>query len=223
MKSAVNRNPIATPPKSRMNAKVAQIVPQRRGAPAPLAAVSEALSVELDAVGGLIDRLVAGRYDVLIFVTGNSVWSLFELTHELGRRADLVHALQAITTACISPKAAAILRRFGLQPTLGERGLFTTQRLIYSLSQLKLRGRRVVRLNGAPGDAVADELRAQRARLREISISQRLPLSEGLRAFRSPKSGSRPRINPAEMGTSPGFEPRARQSGLSSRGCVERS
>ncbi len=174
MKSAVIRNPMLAPPKSRVNAKVAQSVPEHRRAPPPLTAAAEALNVELETVRGLLDRLVAGRYDVLIFMTGNSVWSLFELAQELGRQGDLLRVLQAITTACRGPKAAAVLGRFGLQPTLGERGLFTTPRLIYSLSQLKLRGRRVVRLNGAPGDAIADGLRAQRARLRELSISQRL-------------------------------------------------
>jgi len=170
-KHAVTRNPVAPPPKSRVNAKVAQLAPKRRRAPPPLPAATEAPNAELAAVHGLLDGLVAGRYDVLIFMTGSSVRSLFELTQELGRRKDLVRVLQATTTACRSPKAAAILRRFRLQPTLGEPGLYTTRRLIYLLGRLNLAGRRVVRFNGAPGDVIANRLQDQRARLREFSIS----------------------------------------------------
>jgi uroporphyrinogen-III synthase len=181
MKSAVTRNPIVAPPKSRVNAKVTRVVREHGRSAAPPPAAADALCVELDAVRGLLDRLAMGRYDVVIFMTGSSVWALFELAQELGRHGELVRALQTTTTACSGPKAAAILRSFGLQPTLGERGLFTTHRLIYSLSQLKLAGRRVVRLNGVPSDAIAHGLRAQGARLRELSISlRRLPTRAGV-------------------------------------------
>ncbi|HEY0464477.1 MAG TPA: uroporphyrinogen-III synthase [Polyangiaceae bacterium] len=173
VKYAVARSPVVPPPKSRVNTRVAPIARGQRRAPPPLPESADVPSAELDAVRGLLDGLVAGRYEVLIFMTGNSVWSLFELAQELGRHRDLVRTLQAVTTACRSPKAAAILRRFGVQPTLGERGLFTTRRLSYALGRLNLEGLRVVRLNGAPGDAIANRLREQRARLRELKLSHR--------------------------------------------------
>jgi len=124
----------------------------------------------LEEVRGLLDELAAGRHEALIFMTGNSVASLFEVARELGRHSDLLNALRVVTTACRGPKAAAVLRGLGLRPTFGERGLFTIPRLIYALSRLELAGRSVVRFNGAPGDAIANELRAQRATLREFSI-----------------------------------------------------
>ena len=171
LKYAVTRNPVLPPPKSRVNAKVVSIVAERRRAPFPVAA--EALTVELAAVRGILDKLMAGRCDLLIFMTGNSAWSLFALAQELGRLRDLVQVLQVTMTACRSPKAAAILRRFKVAPTLGEPGLYTTRRLIYALRRLDLEGRRVVRVNGAPGDMIANRLRDQRARIHELSLSHR--------------------------------------------------
>jgi uroporphyrinogen-III synthase len=162
-KNARTRNPIGAPLESRARAK------------------PEALDCDLDEVRELVDELVAGRHEVLIFMTGNSVSSLFELAQELDRHEELVTALETVTTACRGPKAAAVLRGFGLQPTLGERGLFTTPRLIYALSRLELAGRSVVRLNGAPSDAIANRLRAQHVRLREFSIQRRSPTKASMR------------------------------------------
>ena len=172
LKHALTRNPVVQPPKSRANAKLPPIAAERRRAPR-LPTVCKPLNVECDAVQTLLDGLVAGRYDVLIFMTGGSVWSLFVLAQQLGRQKDLLHVLQATTTACRSPKAAAILRRFKVEPKLGAPGMYTTRRLIHLLGRLDLAGRRVVRLNGAPGDLIANRLRDQRARVRELSISHR--------------------------------------------------
>lgn len=173
LKHAVTRNPVVPPPKSRVNAKVAPIVASHRRAPPQSPAAAEPLNSELEVVREMLDKLMAGRYELLIFMTGNSVWSLFVLAQRLGRLKDLVQVLQAVKIACRSPKAAAILRRFKVQPTLGEPGLYTTRRLIYALGRLDLAGRIALRLNGAHGDSIANRLRDQRARIREFSISPR--------------------------------------------------
>ena len=171
LKRSANRKPLDSAPKLRVNANGAQIAP-KHGAPQTIRALAGGLNVELDDVHSLLDALVARRYQVLIFMTGDSVRSLFEITEELGRHRDLLRALQATKTACRSPKAAALLRRFKLQPTLGEHGVYTTRRLISSLGRLDLEGRTVVRLDGAPGDVIANRLREQRARSRILDISE---------------------------------------------------
>lgn len=196
LKYAVNRNPVVPPPKSRVNAKIARVVADQKHAPPARPAPSDGQNAELDAVRRVLDNLVAGRYELLIFMTGNSVWSLFALAQELGRKRDLIQALQAVQTACRSPKAAAILRRLKVPPTLGEPGLYNTRRLVYSLGRLDLAGRRILRVNGAPGDLISSRLRDQRARLREFSICHRrtpikasmselfsLSMTRGLRDF----------------------------------------
>jgi|SRR6187431_1650992 len=141
--------------------------------PIVVPAVSEALYSELERVRLLIDELAAGKYEVALFMSGDAVSSLFECAEEVGRRAELVSALRALTIACRGPKATAGLRRFGLyaKPDAGSR--LTTSRLMRSLQQLELRGRGVLRLNGEPGDALAKSLMAQDANVREIALAQR--------------------------------------------------
>ena len=203
VRSAVSGNQVVPPPKSRVNATVAPSVAEHRRPPSPLTVVDEALNMELDVVRRILDELMGGRCDLVIFTTGSSVWSLFVLARELGRLSDLVQVLQSMTTACRSPKAAAILRRFKVEPTLGEPGLYTSCRLIYALGRLDLAGRRAVRLNGDRGDPIANRLRAQRARLREFSLTSRRTLS---------KPAMSELFGLSERATGSGREPAARPS-----------
>jgi len=155
------------------NGELARLLADHGGAVAALPTVSEALFDEVEAVRRLLDELAAGRHPVVIFTTGTAVSSLFEISQELGRRAELVAALRRATTACRGPKAAAVLRAFGLTSTLGAGAPLTTARLIHSLGRLELAGRAVLRFNGDPEDALAEKLRAQRANVREIWLYQR--------------------------------------------------
>jgi uroporphyrinogen-III synthase len=141
--------------------------------PIAVPAISQALYVELEEVRLLIDELAAGRYEVVLFMSGGAVSSLFECAEELGRRPELVSALRALTIVCRGPKATAGLRRFGLYAKPQAGALFTTSSLMRSLQRLELRGRGVLRLNGEPGDALAKSLAAQHAKVREISLVQR--------------------------------------------------
>jgi uroporphyrinogen-III synthase len=136
-------------------------------------AVSEGLYVELEEVRHLIDELAAGKYEVALFMSGGAVSSLFECAHEVGRRGDLVSTLRALTVACRGPKATAGLRRFGLYGKPEASAPLTTISLIRALQQLELRGKGVLRFNGAPDDALAKSLRAQGAHLREVSLEHR--------------------------------------------------
>lgn len=141
--------------------------------PIALPTVSQALYLELEEVRRLIDELAAGKYEVALFMSGSAVSSLFECAREVGRRADLVSALRAITVACRGPKATAGLRRFGLfaKPEAG--ASLTTNTLLRALQQLELSGKGVLRFNGQPNDALAASLSAQAAHLREIALEQR--------------------------------------------------
>jgi hypothetical protein len=203
LKHAVTRSTVLPPPKSRVNAKITAIVAQRAIPPLPAAP-----NPELDTVRAILEQLTGGRCPVLIFMTGDAVWSLFVLAQELGRLRDLVHVLQSMTTGCGSPKAAAILGRFKVQPTLGEPGLYTTRRLIHALGRLNLAGRKVVRLNGGEGDPIANRLREQRAIVREFSIAHR---------GRPIKSAISELFSLPPRATAPGRERRARPSGHSGK------
>jgi len=147
---------------------------QAHGAtPITVPPVSEALYVELEEVRRLIDELAAGKYEVLLFMSGSAVSSLFECAHEVGRRGDLVSALRSLFIVCRGPKATACLRRFGLQSKVEASVPLTTQRLIRVLQQLELTDKGVLRFNGEPDDPLASSLSAQRANVREIALVQR--------------------------------------------------
>jgi uroporphyrinogen-III synthase len=141
--------------------------------PIGLPPVSEALYVELEEVSGLIDELLAGKYEVALFMSGGAVSSLFECADELGRRADLVSALRGVTIACRGPKAIAGLRRFRLQAKPEASAPLTTSSLTRALQQLELTGKGVLRFNGEPDDTLAQSLSLQGASLREVSLQQR--------------------------------------------------
>jgi len=141
--------------------------------PIALPAVSEALYLELEQVRCLIDELAAGKYEVVLFMSGSAVSSLFECAQEIGRRSDLVTALRALTVTCRGPKATAGLRRFAVRAKPESSAPLTTISLTRTLQRLDLSGKGVLRFNGEPDDALAKNLREQGANLREIGLTQR--------------------------------------------------
>jgi len=153
--------------------ELSELVRAHDAIPIAVPAVSEALYLELEEVRGLIDELVAGRFEVVLFMSGSAVSALFECAHEVGRRADLISALRARTVACRGPKATAGLRRFGLYAKPEAGAPLTTSSLMRSLLKLELRDKGVLRFNGDSGDALATGLREKGAHLREISLVQR--------------------------------------------------
>ncbi|HVU04605.1 MAG TPA: uroporphyrinogen-III synthase [Polyangiaceae bacterium] len=154
---------------ARMKSELARLVEKHGGAPVCVPAVREATHVEAEAVAGLLDELETGRHEVVIFMTGVAVSLLFELTEQLGRRAELVAALRRVTTVCRGPKPTAALRGFGVPPTVSAREPFTAAELIDSLSDLEISGRGVLLFNyGERSETLSETLLARRADLREF-------------------------------------------------------
>jgi uroporphyrinogen-III synthase len=126
-----------------------------------------------DEFRSLLDELAAGRHEVVIFMNGTAASSLFERAQELGRRDELTRSLRQVTTACRGPKAAAVVRGFGLPRAIGSREPLTLLRLTHALGQLELAGQSVLRLNGDPDDVLAQRLHARRAQVREVYLQGR--------------------------------------------------
>jgi len=127
-------------------------------------------------IRGVLDELAAGRHAVVIFMTGSAAASLFETAQELGRRSELTRALHKMTIACRGPKAAAVVRGFGLPKAIGSRDPLTMLRLMHALGKLELAGRSVLRLDGVPDDELSEKLRARRAKLRDVRMQRRTPV-----------------------------------------------
>lgn len=125
---------------------------------------------------GLLDELAAGRHELVIFMTGSAATSLFATAQELGRRTELLRALHKVTVACRGPKAAAVVRGFGLPKAIGSQDPLTMMRLLHAVAKLKLSGQSVLRLDGVPNDELAQAISARRARLRDVYLAQRKPI-----------------------------------------------
>jgi uroporphyrinogen-III synthase len=161
--------PVVALLESRMKSELARLVEKHGGAPLCVPAVHEAPQIEAEAVRELLDELASGRHEVVIFMTGVAVSLLFELAQELGRHAELVTSLRAVTTVCRGPKPTAALRGFGVPPTLSAREPFTAAELIDALSDLELSGRGVLLFNyGERSETLSETLLARRADLREF-------------------------------------------------------
>ncbi|HWZ91423.1 MAG TPA: uroporphyrinogen-III synthase [Polyangiaceae bacterium] len=178
--------PVVALLESRMKSELARLVEKHGGAPLCVPAVHEAPHIEADAVRGLLDELAAGEHEVVIFMTGVAVSLLFELAQELGRHAELITSLRAVTTVCRGPKPTAALRGFGVPPTLSAREPFTAAELIDTLSDLDIAGRSVLLFNyGERSETLSETLLARRAQLREFWLYRwQLPLeSEAIEAL----------------------------------------
>jgi uroporphyrinogen decarboxylase len=63
-------------------------------------------------------RLIAGEFDVVIFMTGVGVRELFKVMDTRHPRADIIAALTSIITVARGPKPVAALRTFGMAPSI---------------------------------------------------------------------------------------------------------
>jgi uroporphyrinogen-III synthase len=116
-----------------------------------------------------MDELEAGRFEIVVFMTGVAVSLLFEQAEKQGRRPALVEALKATTTVCRGPKPTAALRGFGLPPTLTARPPYTTAEMLDAMSGMALAGRRVLLFHyGERSETLAETLLAWGAELSEF-------------------------------------------------------
>lgn len=177
-KSVGKSRPVIALLESRMKSELSRLVEKHGGAPLCVPAVHEAPQLEASAIGPLLDELCAGEHEVIVFMTGVAVSLLFELAQELGRHAELVTSLRAVTTVCRGPKPTAALRGFGVPPTLSAREPFTAAELIDSLSEVEVAGRGVLLFNyGERSETLSETLLARRANLREFWLYRwQLPL-----------------------------------------------
>lgn len=171
-----SQRPLVALLEARMSSELARLVEKHGGRSLCVPAVREAPQLSLPVVNALIDDLVKGRHQLVVFMTGVAVSLLFEWAEQAGRRAELVGALRRVTTLCRGPKPTAALRGFGAPPTLTASPPFTTAELIDALSGVDLVGRRVLLFHyGERSETLAETLLARRAELDEFWLYRWLP------------------------------------------------
>ncbi len=129
---------------SRMAAEVATMIQRRGGVAIVAPAMREVALEDNHAALDFADRLLAGEFEVVIFMTGVGTRALFNAMETRHRRAPLVAALAAITTVARGPKPIRAMRDLGLEPSIVVPEPNTWREVLSALSsRVELKGKRV--------------------------------------------------------------------------------
>jgi uroporphyrinogen-III synthase len=99
------------------NLALAEAVERKGGAVYEFAPYHYKLPDDLSEVEAFIQKVVSGEIGVLVFTTPPQVTILLEVAEKLGRRQELVDAMQASLVAAVGSVTAATLDRYGVRVT----------------------------------------------------------------------------------------------------------
>jgi uroporphyrinogen-III synthase len=161
----------------RMRGELARLVERHGGVPIVAPAVEEAVLDDELRVAPIIDGLIAGRFEIAVFLTGAGVTFLLDAAARLNKRDALVAALRQPITVVRGPKPAAVLRKEGITPTLLAAEPYTTAEVLDAIASLDVAGRKVALVHyGERNATLAETLRANDATLEEVCLYEwRLP------------------------------------------------
>ncbi len=156
---------------ARMQSEMGALVERHGGVPLAAPVLQEVYNTDTPEVSGLIDDICAGRVDIAVLQTGVGTRALFGAADELGRREELLAALDNLTVIARSPKPASVLRRNKVRIDLMPPEPFTSEDLIASIADMELAGREVaVQAYGGPNNLLTRTLRERGANVREVSL-----------------------------------------------------
>jgi uroporphyrinogen-III synthase len=75
-----------------------------------------ALPEDLTGVRQMVDALVRGDFDVVLFLTGTQAVHLCQVAEQMGKRSDLLNAMRRIAVISVGQSTTAELVRQGIQP-----------------------------------------------------------------------------------------------------------
>ena len=156
---------------ARMQSQMGALVERHGGAPLAAPVLQEVYNTDTPEVAGLIDDLCAGRIGVAVLQTGVGTQALFGAADALGRKAELLAALERATVIARSPKPSAVLRRNSVRIDLMPPEPYTTEELIHCLDAMEFAGREVaVQAYGGPNNLLTRTLRERGANVREVAL-----------------------------------------------------
>jgi len=154
---------------SRLSGELATLIRNNGGEPRSAPSVKEVPLSRQHEVAAFIDRLMAGAYKFVLFMTGVGVKALFKEAEGLGRLEELLQALRKTTTVCRGPKPIAVLKRYDIPICIAAPEPNTTTEVIQALRDLDLANQRVAMLHyGERADEMAEYLAGQGAMLDEL-------------------------------------------------------
>jgi uroporphyrinogen decarboxylase len=178
---------------SRMAAEVATMIERRGGIAIVAPAMREVPLEDNHAALDFADRLLAGEFDVVVFMTGVGTRALFQALETRHQRAAIVAALARLTTVARGPKPIRALRDLGVEPSIVVPEPNTWRELLGALaSELNLKGKRVaVQEYGVSNHELTAGLEARGARVTIVPVYRwtlpvnRAPLRAALDAIAS--------------------------------------
>jgi uroporphyrinogen-III synthase len=162
---------------ARMSGELSAMVERLGGTPYSVPAVRETPLEQPEETARFIDALCAGRFDVVVFMTGVGATALLRESEKLGRLDAALAALRKALTVCRGPKPVAVLRRHDVQVNATAAEPHTTTELLQSLEAIGVTGRRLAFVHyGERNETAAGALRERGASLDEICLYEwRLP------------------------------------------------
>ncbi|HXY23730.1 MAG TPA: uroporphyrinogen-III synthase [Candidatus Acidoferrum sp.] len=136
----------------------------------PLDSNSEALQ--------FVGRLLAGQFDMVIFLTGVGCRAILEVAESKYRRDDYLAALRRVKVVPRGPKPVAVLRELGVTPTLTVPEPNTWRELLQTLDQaansspdFRLRGARIaLQEYGVSNPELIEALTERDARVTRVPV-----------------------------------------------------
>jgi len=174
---------------SRQSSETRKLIEKAGGVAIAAPSVRELPIEANDAAFAFAERLLAGAYDIVLFMTGVGTRYLFEAMETRHARADLVAALARTTVVARGPKPVRVLRELGvpIAVTIPEpntwREILTT--LSESAAGVPIAGARIaVQEYGVSNDRLCSELSARGATVDPVPV-YRWGLPENTRPLRA--------------------------------------
>ncbi|HLX36405.1 MAG TPA: uroporphyrinogen decarboxylase [Candidatus Binataceae bacterium] len=178
---------------SRMAAETAKMI-ERLGGRAIIAPAMREVPLEDNrAALDFAEKLLAGRFDIVILLTGVGVRALFQVMETRHARDALTAALGKTTIVVRGPKPTRVVRELGLEPSIVAREPSTWRELLDGLAtQIRLEGKTVaVQEYGVSNRDLIAGLEARSARVTSVPVyrwtlpTDRAPMREALKAIAS--------------------------------------
>jgi uroporphyrinogen-III synthase len=147
---------------ARRAAELNSLISRHGGLPWSAPALSEVPITPGENEHAVIDELVAGSFDVVVFLTGVGTRRLFDEAAKANRLDRVLAALRGATIIARGPKPVPILREYGLRAGRVAPEPHTTVELIATFDIEPVGGRRVLVLTA--GEPLAEPSAALRAR-----------------------------------------------------------
>ena len=156
---------------SRMSSEMGSLIQRHGGLPYPAPAMQELYLKDSAEVQQLVVDICGGQVDAVVLLTGVGTQALIEVADGIGRKDELIQALDRLTVIARSPKPARVLRRYEIHIDVMPPEPYTSQDLMQAIESLKLEGKDLaVQHYGGPNSFLINSLKERGARVREVTL-----------------------------------------------------